>query len=98
MDEMFSSRNGHRVDTEVSLERGGISVVTESRRRSSNLLVSKVNSNDAGNYTCAPSNALPDSVMVHVILGNALGEGGKGAGAVGANLMTPSWGKRCRSF
>ena len=72
MDEMFSSRNGHRVDTEVSLERGGISVVTESRRRSSNLLVSKVNSNDAGNYTCAPSNALPDSVMVHVILGNAL--------------------------
>ena len=43
--------------------------MTESRRRSSNLLVSKVDSRDAGNYTCAPSNALPVSVSVHVIEG-----------------------------
>ena len=49
--------------------RGGISVVTESRRRTSNLLVSKVNKKDAGNYTCVPSNARADSVMVHVIDG-----------------------------
>ena len=54
------------------LVRGGISVVTESRRRSSNLLVSKVTKADAGNYTCAPTNAKADSVMVHVIDGKLL--------------------------
>ena len=63
-------RNGARVNT--LLKRGGISVVTESRRRTSNLLVSKVTIDDAGNYTCAPSNAQADSVMVHVIEGNEL--------------------------
>ncbi len=51
------------------LARGGISVVTESRRRTSMLLVSRVTANDAGEYTCAPSNAEPDSVSVHVIQG-----------------------------
>ena len=53
----------------LTFKRGGISVVTESRRRTSNLLVSKVNKKDAGNYTCVPSNARADSVMVHVIDG-----------------------------
>ena len=47
-------------------------MVTESRRRTSNLLVSKVTIDDAGNYTCAPPNAQADSVMVHVIEGNDL--------------------------
>ena len=60
-------RNGKNVNT--LLKRGGISVVTESRRRTSNLLISKVTTKDAGNYTCAPSNAQADSVMVHVIEG-----------------------------
>ena len=60
-------KNDIRVDN--LLVRGGISVVTESRRRSSNLLVSKVTKEDAGNYTCAPTNARADSVMVHVIDG-----------------------------
>ena len=79
-------KNEERVDN--LLARGGISVVTESRRRSSNLLVSKVKNcsfvsleseilkgffqvtkEDAGNYTCLPSNAKADSVMVHVIDG-----------------------------
>ena len=60
-------RNGAMVNT--LLKRGGISVVTESRRRTSNLLISKVTKADAGNYTCAPSNAQAHSVMVHVIEG-----------------------------
>ncbi|XP_059081452.1 zwei Ig domain protein zig-8-like isoform X1 [Tigriopus californicus] len=60
-------KNGVRVDS--LLARGGISVVTESRRRSSHLLVSKVTSEDAGNYTCAPANSKTDSVTVHVIQG-----------------------------
>ena len=49
--------------------RGGISVVTESRRRTSRLLVSKVTEADAGNYTCAPAESKTDSVTVHVIKG-----------------------------
>ena len=60
-------QNGENINT--LLKRGGISVVTESRRRTSNLLISKVTTKDAGNYTCAPSNAQADSVMVHVIEG-----------------------------
>ena len=60
-------RNGIRIN--ALLKRGGISVVTESRRRTSNLLISKVTKEDAGNYTCAPSNAQADAVMVHVIEG-----------------------------
>ena len=63
-------KNDIRVDN--LLVRGGISVVTESRRRSSNLLVSKVTKEDAGNYTCAPTNAKADSVMVHVIDGKEI--------------------------
>ena len=63
-------KNDIRVDN--LLVRGGISVVTESRRRSSNLLVSKVNKDDAGNYTCVPTNAKADSVMVHVIDGKKI--------------------------
>ena len=51
------------------LSRGGISVVTERRRRSSNLLLFKVTKEDAGNYTCLPTNAKADSVRVHVIGG-----------------------------
>jgi hypothetical protein len=35
------------------------------------LQVSKVTKEDAGNYTCAPTNAQADSVMVHVIEGKA---------------------------
>lgn len=33
------------------------------------LLITNVNSNDSGKYTCAPSNADPASIMVHVVNG-----------------------------
>ena len=51
------------------LPRGGISVVTEKKRRISNLLISRVTQRDAGNYTCAPQNSQADSVMIHIIRG-----------------------------
>ena len=44
-------------------------MVTESRRRTSRLLVSQVTEADAGNYTCAPAESKTDSVTVHVIKG-----------------------------
>ena len=47
-------------------------MVTESRRRTSRLLVSKVTEADAGNYTCAPAESKTDSVTVHVIKGEEL--------------------------
>ena len=47
-------------------------MVTESRRRTSRLLVSKVTEADAGNYTCAPAESKTDSVTVHVIKGESL--------------------------
>ena len=34
--------------------------------------ISKVTKEDAGNYTCAPTNAQADSVMVHVIEGHLI--------------------------
>lgn len=34
------------------------------------LLIKDVNSNDSGSYVCAPSNAEPDSIQVHVVSGN----------------------------
>ena len=46
-------------------------MVTESRRRTSQLLVSKVTEADAGNYTCAPAESKTDSVTVHVIKGES---------------------------
>ena len=49
-------------------------MVTESRRRTSRLLVSKVTEADAGNYTCAPAEAKTDSVTVHVIKGEFVPE------------------------
>ena len=33
------------------------------------LLITNVNTNDSGKYTCAPSNADPASIMVHVVNG-----------------------------
>lgn len=50
--------------------RGGISLVTEKGRlTTSRLLVQKAIQSDSGMYTCAPSNANPTSVRVHILNG-----------------------------
>lgn len=38
----------------------------------SKLFVDNVQKSHSGNYTCAPSNAKPASVLVHVVDGNAI--------------------------
>ncbi|XP_068622690.1 zwei Ig domain protein zig-8-like [Battus philenor] len=50
-------------------QRGGISVVTEQRTRTSRLLIARALPHDSGNYTCAPSSSESASVIVHVLSG-----------------------------
>lgn len=47
--------------------RGGIAIVTEKRRRASNIMIARAVSSDSGNYSCSPSNAEADTVGVHVL-------------------------------
>lgn len=49
--------------------RGGISVITDKHSRTSQLIVTRATAADSGNYTCAPSNAQPDSVYVYILNG-----------------------------
>ncbi|KAJ6635325.1 Zwei Ig domain protein zig-8 [Pseudolycoriella hygida] len=50
--------------------RGGISLVTEKGRlTTSRLLVQKAIQSDSGTYTCAPSNANPTTIRVHILNG-----------------------------
>ncbi|XP_076285080.1 zwei Ig domain protein zig-8 isoform X3 [Lasioglossum baleicum] len=51
--------------------RGGVSLETEKTESgtTSRLLVTQARLADSGNYTCIPSNAIPASVMVHVLNG-----------------------------
>ncbi|XP_059619559.1 zwei Ig domain protein zig-6-like [Phlebotomus argentipes] len=65
--ELHWARNGRPLDFS---RRGGVSVLTERRVRTSQLLMSRVSSRDAGNYSCFPlGNSATDaaSVLVHVI-------------------------------
>ncbi|XP_072938224.1 zwei Ig domain protein zig-8-like [Epargyreus clarus] len=50
-------------------QRGGISVETEQRTRTSRLLIARAAPHDSGNYTCAPSSSESASVLVHVLSG-----------------------------
>lgn len=53
--------------------RGGISLITEKGRlTTSRLLVQKAIQSDSGMYTCAPSNANPISVRVHILNGKSM--------------------------
>jgi len=58
----------NNIDLHLST-RGGIAIVTEKRRRSSNLMISRAVASDTGNYSCTPSNAEADTVGVHVLEG-----------------------------
>ncbi|XP_050352683.1 protogenin B-like isoform X2 [Nymphalis io] len=59
-------------DEEINYDspRGGVSVITEKgEMTTSHLLVQKARTPDSGRYTCAPANANPRSVLVHVLSG-----------------------------
>lgn len=71
--------NGRRLHLS---SRGGIAIITEKRRRTSHLLISRLGEGDSGNYSCLPSNAENDTVIVHVLEG--LG------GQPRANMMSES--------
>ncbi|KAF2363187.1 Immunoglobulin V-set domain [Trinorchestia longiramus] len=64
-------------------ERGGISVVTDKRTRTSRLVVSRATLADSGNYTCAPANAESSSVSVYILNGEhpAAMQGGESTSA-----------------
>lgn len=50
--------------------RGGVSVITEKGElTTSYLLVQRARVSDSGKYTCAPSNANPSTVSVHILSG-----------------------------
>lgn len=71
----------NNLDLGVS-SRGGIAIVTEKRRRKSNIMIARAVSSDSGNYSCSPSNAEADMVGVHVLEGTG--------GLPRANVMASS--------
>lgn len=54
--------------------RGGISLETEKTESgtTSRLLLTRATVKDSGNYTCAPTSAIPASASVHVLNGKFL--------------------------
>ncbi|KAG7155339.1 Zwei Ig domain protein zig-8-like 24, partial [Homarus americanus] len=55
--------------------RGGVQLVTDKHAGTSWLLVTHATWRDAGNYTCAPANARPATVAIHVLDGKYLPDG-----------------------
>ncbi|ODN00136.1 Protein turtle A [Orchesella cincta] len=48
--------------------RGGVSVLTEKgETTTSYLLIQQAKPTDSGRYSCNPSNAVPHSILVHVL-------------------------------
>ncbi|KAG7177509.1 putative lachesin-like 18, partial [Homarus americanus] len=48
-----------------------LSVVVESDDHTSVLMVTSANRHHSGNYTCAPSNTKPASILVHILNGDS---------------------------
>ncbi|XP_076063782.1 protein amalgam-like [Oratosquilla oratoria] len=63
--------------------RGGISIVTDKKSRTSRLVVTRATIADSGNYTCAPANAEPATVSVYILNGEhpEAMQGGESTGA-----------------
>jgi len=53
-------------------ERGGISINSDKVTGWSNLVIWNSRLSDSGDYSCRPSNALPDTVSIHVLTGDEL--------------------------
>jgi hypothetical protein len=47
-----------------------VSLSTEQNQAISTLTIKSASLDDSGNYTCAPANALPDSLILNVIKGD----------------------------
>lgn len=60
----------HLQEINYDSPRGGVSVITEKGElTTSYLLVQRARPSDSGKYTCAPSNANPSTVSVHILSG-----------------------------
>lgn len=65
--------------------RGGVSVITEKGDvTTSYLLIQRAKEPDSGKYTCNPSNANPETVVVHVLNGKGVPRRSRGKGVVSA--------------
>ncbi|XP_071540887.1 uncharacterized protein [Panulirus ornatus] len=67
-------------------EDGAGSVVVESDDHTSVLMVTSANRHHSGNYTCAPSNTKPASILVHILneYPAAMQHGGESSSSIGA--------------
>lgn len=60
----------HHQEINYDSPRGGVSVITEKGDvTTSFLLIQRARKSDSGKYTCAPSNANPVTVNVHILNG-----------------------------
>lgn len=60
---------GESVINYSSLDGIEVSLSTEENKAISTLIIKSASLSDSGNYTCAPANALPDSLVLNVIKG-----------------------------
>jgi len=60
---------GDKVINYSSMEGIEVSLSTEKNNAISTLIIKSASLSDSGNYTCAPANALPDSLILNVIKG-----------------------------
>ncbi|GBP63110.1 hypothetical protein EVAR_98098_1 [Eumeta japonica] len=68
-------------------QRGGISVETEQRTRTSRLLIARASPRDSGNYTCAPSSSGVHSASTFHTVSDG-GCGRRGPARPGADART----------
>jgi len=77
-------RGKHLLNTS---DRGGINIISDKVLGWSNLVISKSKLSDSGNYSCQPSNALPDTVNIHVLTGGDLAAIQEPEGLTGSTIV-----------